>query len=1084
MVMKFPFGKTYLKTIAREIRLSLGRFFAIFGIVALGVGFLAGLLATTPDMKASVDRYFDTTDMMDILIKGTMGFSDGDIAAVGELPEVEQVQGAFVTDALVRTSWDETLVSRIYGLPLESLATEAAFINRMELLAGRMPQRDDECLVQEGGGFFVNIPIGTILTIADENTNDDLEQLSDRYRVTNYTVTGIVRSPLFLSFEREPAPIGNGRLAAAIFVREACYALPARTDLYLTLQNAAALTSLSAPYNALVDAATTELEVLGEARSQVRRAEIRAEAVAIAEEAFARAEAEYVDGRNAALAELAAAQKKLDDVEAEMLAGEAELLAGEAELADAATQTAAGRAALLVERRQFDRTAADNEAALRNGEAEIAAAKRTLAERKAQLDAAKDEVEKTRASRTRMANARAREGVAQYDAGVKAWEEGVATVAEKERELQQGRRLLEAGTIEAAAQFAAAEAKLDAAEEDIARGLAELAEARTELEQGRLDYVQGRLDYERGRLEAEEKLRRGAEELEAGRQKRGDIEIPLPEWYVLDRNFNVGAANFDVNAEKIEDVAKVFPIFFLLVAALVALTTMTRMVEEERTQIGILKALGYQKRVIAAKYLVYCGLTSILGSVVGMAGGFQGLPIIIYNAFGTRYHLPPIVLQFNWPFGLIAMGIMMACTMGVTITACYTDLREKPAALMLPRSPKPGKRIFLEYLPFIWKHMKFTYKVTARNIIRYKKHFFMTVTGIAGCTALMVAGFGLRNSVTDIARTQFTEILGYDLQIELKEDEGWDDVLTTFLSAPRYTPIHTEPGTIINTGSKNDMNISASIYVAEAAAAFGDYIHLRIRQTRAPIPFTPASVVITEKMAAEGTLAIGDILTLENADGIRGACVLTGITENYVGNYVYLGKDAYGDMFGGGDCAYTTLLVQTDITAAAEQDSAIAAILASDVVMGAEFTSRSQESFNNLLASINFVVMILIFAAGGLAMIVLYNLTNININERSRELATLRVLGFHQGEAAAYIFREITVLSIAGATAGLFIGIPLHRFIIGVAENVDLMFGRHISAASFVLSAVITLVFSAGVDLLMVKKIRNIRMAESMKAAD
>ncbi|AEF82937.1 ABC transporter permease [Leadbettera azotonutricia] len=1043
-------GKTYIKTIVREIRFSFGRFAAIFGIVALGAGFLAGLLATTPDMKISVDTYFDKTNMMDLNIKATMGITRSDIEAVSALDEITLVQGAYITDALIHTSNEETLVSRIYGLPLGNAANND-FINRMEILEGRMPEQDDECLVQQPGGFFSAIPLGSVLTIAQENAgSEDFETLADRYRVTRFTVTGIVKSPLFISTEGEPSGIGNGRLGVVLYVRDTCYSIPAYTDLFMTVTGAAARTALDT--QALTDTAAAEVKSLGKLRSGIRREELLAEAW----KKLSDGTAEYHSAEQTARTELGAAREKLD-------AGAASRDAGLAELAEAETKITQGRAQLAEERLRVTRELADNEFDLQQGEAEIASAKQTLAEAGAQLQAAGEEVEKTRNSFFRMLFPKAKQGVAQYDAGMAEYETGRLIVAENEEKLRVGRTLLEAGKAQAEVEFGKAQAELDAADAELAAGLQKLTLGEEELSAGEAAY-RSTLD------EATEKLQSGKEALEEGREKIKDLETAEPEWYVLDRNTNVGYVSYTLNIEKIADVARVFPVFFLLVAALVVLTTMTRMVEEERIQIGTLKALGYRKRVIAGKYLVYCGLISIFGSAAGMTLGFYGIPAIIYNAFATMGHLPPLVTRFNWTFGIISAAAALICTMGVTVSVCYRSLREKPALLMLPRSPKAGKRIFLEYISFIWKPMRFTYKVTARNIIRYKKHFFMTVTGIAGCTALMVTGFGLRDSLTNIARTQFSDILSYDLKIELKDGE----------SLPGdYAEIHSQSAYAI----AGNERLSVSMYIPKEADTLTEYIKLQDRKSRSPINFTASSVVLTEKTASMLKLKTGDPFILENAQGKQGEFTLTGITENYVGSFVYLGSEASQAVFGTA-LDYGTLFARTNIKTEQEKDELISRLLSEDAVAGAEFTSRTQESYNNLLASISYVVLILIIAAGGLAMIVLYNLTNININERTKELATLRVLGFHQAEAAAYIFREITVLSIAGAAAGLLLGIPLHRFVIGVAETTDLMFGRHISSMSFILSAVITLFFSGAVDLLMLKKIRTIKMAESMKAVD
>jgi putative ABC transport system permease protein len=1089
-----PFGKTYVKTILREIRGTFSRFVAIFAIVALGVGFLAGLLATTPDMKISLDRYFDETNMMDLFVKATMGITEDDVRAAEALEETGLVLPAYAMDTLVRTSGtssvpteagaprgisrvptevgaprgEELITARIYGLPLEA-ARDEGFVNRLELTSGRFPQADDECLVQQGGGYFEEFPIGTVFTII----SPDLDEEQKVYHVDRYTITGIVKNPLFISFDREPTGVGNGRLGTALYVRDTSFALPVWTDLYITLKDARPRTSFTDPYQRAVDAARSTLEALGTERSLIRREEILTEARTRGREEIDRGSAEYEQARITARRELAAARQRLDE-------GAEELARGKAELEEGEERIARGRETLALEQARTKKELEDAGALLRRGETEIAAAQRTLAEGKAQLDAVEDEVEKTRASRFRMSSARGKEGVAQYDQGRREWEEGSALVTAKERELRQGRTDLEQGRVRAGEEFAKAQADLDAGETEIAAGWLELLEAREEL-------IAGEEEYHAARIRADRMLREGEEGLLDAQRKVGTIVIDQPQWYVLDRNSNVGCANFRANAEKIADLARVFPVFFLLVAALVALTSMTRMVEEERTQIGALKALGYRKRVIAAKYLIYCGLTGILGSALGMVTGFWGLPLIIYSAFGTMYRLPPLVTEFNWPFGLIACGAVLICTMGATVYACYSSLWEKPAALLRPRPPRAGKRIFLESLPFIWNSMKFTHKVSARNLMRYKKHFFMTVIGIAGCTALMLTGFGLRDSIVSIARNQFEDILKYDLRLELEEAGAGagEEIIHTYLprtNAVRpggYTEINISNGYVISGHER----LSASVFIPRESASLGAFIGLKNRRTRDPFNFTADSAIITEKMAAVLGLSPGDRFTLENAEGRRAELILTGFTENYVGNYLYLGSGAYQAAFGG-SLSYGTLLVNTGVKDLAGQDAITRRVLESDLVSGAEFTSQIQRTYNNLLVSINFVVLILIAAAGGLAVIVLYNLTYININERSRELATLRVLGFHRNEAAAYIFREISVLSITGAVAGLILGIPLHRFIIGVAENTDLMFGRNIAPLSFVFSALITLGFSGLVDILMLGKILRIKMAESMKGMD
>lgn len=510
---------------------------------------------------------------------------------------------------------------------------------------------------------------------------------------------------------------------------------------------------------------------------------------------------------------------------------------------------------------------------------------------------------------------------------------------------------------------------------------------------------------------------------------------------------------------------------------------MTRMVEEGRTQIGTLKALGYTNGVIMAKYIIYCGIASFLGSIFGLMAGFKILPAVIWSAYGTMYSLPSLISRFDWTLALILSSLAITSTMVATISACYNALKEKPATLMLPRAPKAGKRIFLENITFIWSRMKFTYKATARNLIRYKKHFCMTVIGISGCTALIVAGFGLRDSIGDIANTQFDEIFKYDLIIEKDDIKKSDKILEDFLSnkdrVQGYIEVLSEDGS----AQIGRESFDTSIIVPKESTKLKKFINLRDRRSGKPITFNDSSVILSEKLADALDIKIGDTFTLKNSDDVTAKFVLTGITENYVGSYAYINRASYIKAFGE-DFSYDTLMVKTYITESSKQDQALVEILAGDTILNAEFASQTKESYDNLLGSISFVVIVLILAAGGLAIIVLYNLTNINIDERRKELATLKVLGFHDTEVAAYIYRETTILSIIGTGVGLFIGAILHSFIIKTGETVDLMFGRTISMTSFALSALVTLLFSVIVELIMYKKLKNIEMVDSMKAID
>ena len=560
------------------------------------------------------------------------------------------------------------------------------------------------------------------------------------------------------------------------------------------------------------------------------------------------------------------------------------------------------------------------------------------------------------------------------------------------------------------------------------------------------------------------------------------FEIKVPEWYVLDRNSNISYVSFSMNADKVGAIASVFPLFFYLVAALVTLTTMTRMVEKERTQIGALKALGYTKGIIMSKYLIYCGLASISGSIVGLLVGFNILPNVIWIAYGMLYHLPPLNAAFMWEYAISSSVIAVLCTMAATVNACYHTLKEKPSSLMLPKVPKAGKRILLERITFIWSRMKFSYKATARNIIRYKKHFFMTIIGIAGCTALMVAGFGVNDSIKDIAHTQFEDIMRYHLQIELDTDKEYDDILTDFLNNSSNVTDYTEVFITEGTVEQNKESFQLSIIVPKIGSELQGFIDLRNRKTGEAIVFNNDSVILAEKLADALHLKKGDAITLENDDGKTAELVVTELCENYVGSYIYLTQSSYANYFDTQPTA-NTILIKSKLPEDS-QDDAITEVLLSEAVSSAEFTSQTQKTYTNLLSSIGFIVIVLVIAAGLLAIIVLYNLINININERNTELATLKVLGYHNNEIASYVFRETIVLSIVGTLFGLLLGTILHLFIVAEAEKCNLMFGRQISLQSFLLSSAATLLFSLAVNFLMYGKLKKIEMVDSMKAVD
>lgn len=519
---------------------------------------------------------------------------------------------------------------------------------------------------------------------------------------------------------------------------------------------------------------------------------------------------------------------------------------------------------------------------------------------------------------------------------------------------------------------------------------------------------------------------------------------------------------------------------------------MTRMIEEERTQIGVLKALGYKKSTIILKYIFYCGLASVLGSIFGQMVGFNLIPKVIWNTYGVMYHLPRFITDYNQRIALSSSGVAILSTVATTFFAANQALKEKPSLLMLPRAPKKGKRILLEKITPLWSLMSFNLKSTARNIFRYKKHFYMTVIGVLGCTALLVTGFGLRDSIKDIGELQFEELFNYQLKIQLEEDYSdnvfgkiaeIEDISGTLdiFSDEGYLKFNNkiEDITLVAVDNTKNSNIDNIGNIENIS----DYVLFRDRKNDQIINSETDKIIITEKISEELGIKAGDTVKFENSDEIEGEFKVDTITENYIGNFIYLNKSKYELAFKDTP-KNNTIYAKAGELDSGKKDKLIEALYENEDILNAEFVSQSRGMFDNLIGSINYIVLVIIVASGLLAFIVLYNLTNININERRRELATLRVLGFHNNEVAAYIFREITVLALIGTFVGLVLGKYLHQFIILTIEDPNFMFVRDISIMSYILSAVVTMLFSILVDLFMIKKMRNIKMVDSMKAND
>ena len=527
-----------------------------------------------------------------------------------------------------------------------------------------------------------------------------------------------------------------------------------------------------------------------------------------------------------------------------------------------------------------------------------------------------------------------------------------------------------------------------------------------------------------------------------------------------------------------------FPLFFFLVAALVVSTTMTRMIEEERLQIGTMKALGYANGAIMRKYVLYAMTAAVLGALFGLAFGFTVFPSVIWYAYAMMYYVPAFHPVWRWGYALFAGGSLILCTLAVTIATCRSSLKESPADLMRPRAPKAGKRILLERIRPLWRRLSFTYKVTCRNLFRYKRRFWMTVIGVAGCTALLVTGFGISDSINGIMVKQYTDVSQYDLMTAVTDaaDTRSGPVYDYLFAGGSDGAVTSSLATMTEAATQELPDGStAEVYlmVPQDAAALNDYIDMHERTSRQPTPLGETGVVLTEKLAELLDVKAGDPVTLVNGDGVEGSFTVSGVCENYVSNYVYMSAATYADAFGQ-EPEWNNILSRLSDDSQQARDAISTELLAMDEVASLTFTEDMMTQVLNMLNSINAVVVMIVVCAAVLALVVLYNLTNINVAERVKEIATIKVLGFYDREVSAYVMRETVALTIIGALFGLAGGIALHRFVIYTVEVDAVMFGRTIDPSSFVYSLALTMLFSLIVNLLMGRKLKHISMVSKL----
>ena len=704
----------------------------------------------------------------------------------------------------------------------------------------------------------------------------------------------------------------------------------------------------------------------------------------------------------------------------------------------------------------------------------LSSAEDGLAEQQKKLDEGRDGLAQLVSARAQLDEGWAdlKAAKAKLDKAEKELEAAYAMLQTGEEQYKDGLKEYEDGKKEGADKIADAEKKL--------------ADALTDLHDGEKEYADGLADYNDGLKAYQDGIADAKKELSDAQQKITDAQNDVAKlkrtvWYVFDRNDNPGYSTYDGDAHRIEAVAQVFPVFFFLVAALVCLTTMTRMVEEQRTEIGTLKALGYGRGRIASKYLVYASIASVAGALSGIALGCYIFPTVIFGAYGMMYIMPEISLSID---PLLAAGIVVVCLACTTLSAfaaCNAELRSNPAELMRPRAPKPGKRVLLERVGFIWKRLNFTQKVTIRNLFRYKRRILMTVIGIAGCTALTLTGVGLNASISSIMDKQYDEIFRYDLITALddKAEQSDMDKVYSLLNENSLVkasmPVYEKSATV---GRVNDV----SLFVLMEPQDVETYLNLRERVSQRHIDLTDDGVVITEKLSELLSLKVGDEIKF-TVNKTEASVPVTGISENYALHFIYMTPACYEKYFGSEPAGNIILTVMTD-TSKESRDKLASQLIDEPAVLALTFAQDSRDNFDDVIQNLNYVVILVIISAALLAFVVLYNLTNINVTERIREIATIKVLGFYDREVSAYVYRENMLLTLMGDAAGLVLGIWLHRFVISVAETDAAMFGRTLPPWCFISAFLMTIIFSLIVNWIMYFVLKKISMVESLKSVE
>ncbi len=976
-------GNIYGRSIRRTIFGSMGRYIAILAIIALGVGFFAGVKDTKDSMMLTCDKYVSEYRLYDFRLLSTYGFTDEDIEAIAGEKLVAAAEGSITTDFFSEDSGGNSIILRAHSL------TEN--VNKLDLQAGRMPESADECVADSH--FYTEKDIGRTIKVTDENSQDSKDALSSG----EYKITGLVNSPYYLMIEeRGTTSLGNGKIDAYIYAPREAFTSEYYTEAFVTSEKQGFV--FSDEYYANMKKTEPAVKKAAQKRMKIRHDDIVADAQA----------------------EIDSGQKELDD--------------GKAELQNQKESTYA-------QLEQAKKTLDEKSSQVKSGKAQLESQKSTLTAQRQQASAGAEQIRQQiealdpETSSEVIENLNAQ--LTQLEASITQIDAGLAQISTEEKNLESAQSQIDSGYSEYKTNKAKADSEFASAEKELEDGAAQLDKARSELK-----------------------------------------DLDEPEIYVQDREDNTGFGSYESNADIVDSVAKVFPVFFFLIAALVCSTTMTRMIDEERTQIGALSAMGYTSGRIILKYMVYSGSAAVIGCTAGFLAGSKYFPYFIWVAYGMMFGFAPLEFYFNWKLAVISLIVSLLCSTGTTYLACRGQLTHMPAEILRPKAPKSGKRIFLERAGFIWKRLSFLHKVTARNIFRYKKRMIMMIVGIGGCTSLVLAGFGINDSVAGIADDQYTQIEKYNITVAF-EDPGQENkerfeeefsakvansALLQQISTEVQGPEATKTCSLMITDDRE---------ITKAVNFTGDGKTLRYPGK--------GEAMINNKLADMLGVEEGDKIQINYDDTHTTELTVSGVYRNYVSNYIYISSETYEENMGKTyepSMLFVTLKDGVSVQKTAEKINSF------DGVIGISANEDVQKRVDDMMVSLDYIIILVIGCAGALAFIVLFNLGNINITEREREIATIEVLGFYPREMGAYVFRENFILVLMGIVVGLPAGYALHKFIMKHIIVDAVSFNEIVEPLSYLWTVLVVLGFSIIVDLILRRKLRRINMAESLKSVE